>query len=80
MERSPRSSCSRVPSIGCKRGDAKKTTAENATPNAVASFSGSPAAGKAIDGEGFVGTPSPTVKGPVSFADAEAAFQVEELR
>lgn len=61
--------------IGCKRGDAKKTTAENATPNAVASLSGSPAAGKAIDDEGFVGTPSPTVKGPVSFADAEAAFQ-----
>ena len=61
--------------VGCKRGDAKKTTAENATPNAVASLSGSPAAGKAIDDEGFVGTPSPTVKGPVSFADAEAAFQ-----
>jgi tetratricopeptide (TPR) repeat protein len=61
--------------VGCKRGDTKKTTAENATPNAVASLSGSPAAGKAIDDEGFVGTPSPTVKGPVSFADAEAAFQ-----
>jgi len=61
--------------IGCKRGDAKKATAENATPNAVASLSGSPAAGKAIDDEGFVGTPSPTVKGPVSFADAEAAFR-----
>jgi tetratricopeptide (TPR) repeat protein len=61
--------------IGCKRGDAKKTTAEHATPNAVASLSGSPAAGKAIDDEGFVGTPSPTVTGPVSFANAEAAFQ-----
>jgi len=61
--------------VGCKRGDTKKTTAENATPNAVASLSGSLAAGKAIDDEGFVGTPSPTVKGPVSFADAEAAFQ-----
>jgi tetratricopeptide (TPR) repeat protein len=62
--------------VGCsKRGDAKKTTAGNATPNAAASVSESPGAGKAVDDEGFVGTPLLTVKGPVSFADGEAAFQ-----
>ena len=62
--------------VGCsKRGDAKKTTAGNAAPNAAASVSESAAAGKAVDDEGFVGTPSLAVKGPVSFADGEAAFQ-----
>src|SRR5688500_18838535 len=62
--------------VGCsKRGDAKKTTAQLSTPNSVSSLSGSPAAGMAIDDEWFVGTPSPTVKWPVSFADGEAAFQ-----
>jgi tetratricopeptide (TPR) repeat protein len=59
--------------VGCNKRDSQKTkAAEQVQPKTEHAWSPSP---KAIDGEGFVGTPSPAVKGPVSFADAEAAFQ-----
>jgi tetratricopeptide (TPR) repeat protein len=59
--------------VGCSKRDSQKTKAvEQVQPTTEQAWSPSP---KGIDGEGFVGTPSPTVKGPVSFADAEAAFQ-----
>jgi len=59
--------------VGCNKRDSQKTkAAEQAQPKTGYAWSPSPTA---IDGEGFVGTPSPTVKGSVSFADGEAAFQ-----
>jgi Flp pilus assembly protein TadD len=59
--------------VGCNKKDSQKTkAAQQVQPKAEEAWSPGP---KAIDGEGYVGTPSPTAKGPVSFADAEAAFQ-----
>jgi tetratricopeptide (TPR) repeat protein len=59
--------------VGCSKRDSQKTkAAEQVQSKTEQAWSPSP---KAIDGEGFVGTPSPTVKGPVSFADGEAAYQ-----
>jgi tetratricopeptide (TPR) repeat protein len=56
-----------------KSGDSQKAKAENATqPKSVAALSES---AKAVDGEGFVGTPSPKIIGPVSFADGDAAYR-----
>lgn len=57
--------------VGCSKRDSQKTNAEQVQPRAVEEWSPGP---KAIDGEGFVGTSS-TVRGPVSFADGEAAYQ-----
>jgi tetratricopeptide (TPR) repeat protein len=54
--------------VGCnKKSDAQKKTAE---PKPAALTQSQPA-----DGEGFTGTPAPTITGPVSFADGEAAYQ-----
>ena len=59
--------------VGCSKRDSQKTkAAEQVQSKTEQAWSPSP---KAIDGEGFVGTRSPTVKGPVSFADGEAAYQ-----
>jgi tetratricopeptide (TPR) repeat protein len=57
--------------VGCsKRGDPQKTnTAKSVPPAAIETNA------KAIDDEGFVGTPAPRITGPVSFADGEAAYQ-----
>jgi tetratricopeptide (TPR) repeat protein len=62
--------------VGCsKRGDSQKAkTAESVQPKAVEALN----TGKAVDGEGFVGTPPPTITGPVSFADGEAAYQAKK--
>jgi tetratricopeptide (TPR) repeat protein len=61
--------------VGCNKRDSQKTKAANTTqPKAVAELSES-AAPKALDGEGFVGTPAPRITGPVSFGDGEAAYQ-----
>jgi tetratricopeptide (TPR) repeat protein len=61
--------------VGCsKRGDSQKAkTTDSAQPKAVEALSPSPA--KAVDGEGFVGTPAPKIAGPVSFGDGEAAYR-----
>jgi tetratricopeptide (TPR) repeat protein len=64
--------------VGCsKRGESTRTNADgsghSAPVPAVASESTT-----AIDGEGFVGTPRPTITGPVSFGDAEAAYQAKK--
>jgi tetratricopeptide (TPR) repeat protein len=57
--------------VGCNKKDSDTTKgAAQQQPKAEA-WSPAP---KAIDGEGFVGAPAPTT-GPVSFADAEAAYQ-----
>jgi tetratricopeptide (TPR) repeat protein len=60
--------------VGCsKRGDSQKTkAAETTQPKAVEALNQS---AKAVDGEGFVGTPAPKISGPVSFGDGEAAYQ-----
>ena len=59
--------------VGCSKRDSQKTkTAEQVSPKTTEAWSPRE---KAIDGEGFIGTPSPTVSGPVSFADGEAAYQ-----
>ena len=57
--------------VGCsKRGDSQKTnTAKPAQPAAIETNA------KAVDDEGFVGTPAPRITGPVSFADGDAAYQ-----
>jgi tetratricopeptide (TPR) repeat protein len=57
--------------VGCsKRGDSQKTnTAKAVQPAAIETNA------KAIDDEGFVGTPAPRISGPVSFGDGEAAYQ-----
>jgi tetratricopeptide (TPR) repeat protein len=59
--------------VGCsKRGDSQKAnTTESARPKAVEAVNPAPA--KAVDGEGFVGTPK--ISGPVSYADGEAAYR-----
>jgi tetratricopeptide (TPR) repeat protein len=59
--------------VGCNKRDSQKTkAAEQVQPKTAEAWSPGP---KAIDGEGIAGTPSPTVKGPVSFADGEAAYR-----
>ena len=59
--------------VGCSKRDSQKTkAAEQVQSKTEQAWSPKP---KAIDGEGYVGTPSPTVNGPVSFADGEAAYQ-----
>ena len=59
--------------VGCSKRDSQKTKgAEQTSPKTAEAWSPGP---KAIDGEGYVGTPSPTVTGPVAFADGEAAYQ-----
>jgi tetratricopeptide (TPR) repeat protein len=61
--------------VGCNKKDSQKTkAAEQVQPRSAEAWSPSP---KAIDGEGFVGTPAPVVKGPVSFHDGEAAYQAK---
>ena len=57
--------------VGCsKRGDSQKTnTAKAVQPAAIETNA------KAVDDEGFVGTPAPRITGPVSFADGDAAYQ-----
>jgi tetratricopeptide (TPR) repeat protein len=62
--------------VGCsKRGDSQKAkAAESVQPKAVEVLN----TGKAVDGEGFVGTPPATITGPVSFADGEAAYQAKK--
>jgi tetratricopeptide (TPR) repeat protein len=62
--------------VGCsKRGDSQKTKAvDSAQPKAVEALNQSPGA-TAVNEEGFVGTPSPKVTGPVSFGDGEAAYR-----
>ena len=57
--------------VGCsKRGDSQKTnTAKPVQPAAIETNA------KAVDDEGFVGTPAPRITGPVSFADGDAAYQ-----
>jgi tetratricopeptide (TPR) repeat protein len=57
--------------VGCsKRGDSQKAnTAKPIQPAAIETSA------KAVDDEGFVGTPAPRIIGPVSFADGEAAYQ-----
>lgn len=58
--------------VGCNKKDSRKTkAAEQPQPSASQAWSPSP---KAIDGEGFVAT-TPSVTGPVSFHDGEAAYQ-----
>jgi tetratricopeptide (TPR) repeat protein len=60
--------------VGCsKRGDSQKTKAAEQEQQKAAEAWNPPA--KAIDGEGYVGTPAATVTGPVSFGDGEAAYQ-----
>jgi tetratricopeptide (TPR) repeat protein len=62
--------------VGCSKRDSQKTKgAESAQPKAVETLTQS--APKAIDDEGFVGTPSLTITGPVSFADGEAAYRAK---
>ena len=59
--------------VGCNKRDSQKANAaEQAQPKTADTWSPGP---KAIDGEGFTGTPTPRVTGPVAFADAEAAYQ-----
>ncbi len=61
--------------VGCsKRGDSQtaKTTPEQ--PKVVEAL---PSQAKGVDGEGFVGTPTPKISGPVSFADGEAAYRAK---
>jgi tetratricopeptide (TPR) repeat protein len=58
--------------VGCNKKDSQKATATEQVPSVAEAWSPKP---KAIDGEGFAGTPSPTVTGPVSFADGDAAYQ-----
>jgi Flp pilus assembly protein TadD, contains TPR repeats len=58
--------------VGCSKRDSQKTKPEQLQPKAEEAWSPGP---KAIDGEGYLGTPSPKVSGPVSFADGEAAYQ-----
>ena len=59
--------------VGCNKRDSQKAkAAEQVQPKAEEAWSPGP---KAIDGEGYVGTPSTTVSGPVSFADGEADYQ-----
>lgn len=59
--------------VGCNKKDSRKTKgAEPAPPKVEEAWSPAP---KAIDGEGYVGTPA--VKGPVSFADGEAAYHAK---
>jgi tetratricopeptide (TPR) repeat protein len=64
--------------VGCsKRGDSQKAKAEESVhPKAVAALSTS--TGKAIDGEGFVGSPASRTSGPASFADGEAAYRAKK--
>jgi tetratricopeptide (TPR) repeat protein len=58
--------------VGCNKKDSQKATATEQVPSVAEAWSPKP---KVIDGEGFAGTPSPTVTGPVSFADGDAAYQ-----
>jgi tetratricopeptide (TPR) repeat protein len=58
--------------VGCNKKDSQKATATEQVPSVAEAWSPKP---KAIDGEGFASTPSPTVTGPVSFADGDAAYQ-----
>jgi tetratricopeptide (TPR) repeat protein len=60
--------------VGCsKRGQSQKTTAEDSTQGKAVAVS-EPAPVKPFDGEGFTEA-KPAFTGPVSFADAEAAYQ-----
>jgi tetratricopeptide (TPR) repeat protein len=63
--------------VGCsKRSDSQKTkTTDSTQPKAVEALNPSPA--KALDGEGFVGTPPLKISGPVSFGDGEAAYRAK---
>ena len=57
--------------VGCsKRDDSQKTNPAKAVQPAAIETNA-----KAIDDEGFVGTPAPRISGPVSFGDGEAAYQ-----
>jgi tetratricopeptide (TPR) repeat protein len=58
--------------VGCNKRDSQKTKPVQVQSKAENAWSPGP---QAIDGEGYVGTSSPTVQGPVSFADGEAAYQ-----
>jgi tetratricopeptide (TPR) repeat protein len=58
--------------VGCNKRDSQKTKPEQVQSKAEDAWSPGP---QAIDGEGYVSTSSPTVQGPVSFADGEAAYQ-----
>jgi tetratricopeptide (TPR) repeat protein len=63
--------------VGCsKRGDSQKTKAAESQPKAVDTLTQS--SPKGIDDEGFIATPSPTITGPVSFADGEAAYRAKK--
>jgi tetratricopeptide (TPR) repeat protein len=62
--------------VGCsKRGESHKTKVDDSTQTKAIADRGPTT--KPFDGEGFVGAPAPTVTGPVSFADGEAAYQAK---
>jgi len=64
--------------VGCsKRGDAPQTKAQDARDSAQAKPVGAPGAFDGKDEEGFGEDATATISGPVSFADAEAAYQAK---
>jgi len=64
--------------VGCsKRGDAPQTKAQDARDSAQAKPVAVPGAFDGKDEEGFGEDATATISGPVSFADAEAAYQAK---